>query len=153
MSMNDGFADVEAIKKLKARYFRLMDTKNWTEWRNIFTDDLVAVVDLAVSNDGEDGQSQTFEGGDSFTKMVSELATMKVHHGHMPEITLTGETTATGIWAMEDIVTYTDGRTLRGYGHYHEVYRKESGEWRITRLHLTRLRIDCTGPWPESGTP
>ena len=35
----DQLADIEEIKKLKARYFRLMDTKRWKEWANVFTDD------------------------------------------------------------------------------------------------------------------
>ena len=28
--------DVEAIKQLKARYFRTMDTKQWAEMRTVF---------------------------------------------------------------------------------------------------------------------
>ena len=31
--------DIEAIKQLKARYFRLMDTKRWEEWGDVFTKD------------------------------------------------------------------------------------------------------------------
>ena len=33
--------DVEAIKQLKARYFRTMDTKDWAAMRQVFTDDVV----------------------------------------------------------------------------------------------------------------
>jgi hypothetical protein len=33
--------DVEAIKQLKARYFRTMDTKDWAAMRGVFTDDVV----------------------------------------------------------------------------------------------------------------
>ena len=36
----DTIADIEEIKQLKARYFRLMDTKQWDEWADLFTDDL-----------------------------------------------------------------------------------------------------------------
>ena len=31
---------IEAIKQLKARYFRLMYTKQWDAYRQVFTDDL-----------------------------------------------------------------------------------------------------------------
>ena len=31
--------DIEQIKQLKARYFRLMDTKDWAAWKDLFTDD------------------------------------------------------------------------------------------------------------------
>ena len=33
--------DIEAIKQLKARYFRTMDTKDWAGMRQVFTDDVV----------------------------------------------------------------------------------------------------------------
>ena len=67
-----------------------------------------------------------------------------VHHGHMPEIGLTSPTTATGIWAMEDMLRWPDGRELHGYGHYEESYEKVDGAWRIKTLKLTRLRMDFT---------
>ncbi|MFC2028291.1 nuclear transport factor 2 family protein, partial [Chloroflexota bacterium] len=66
-----------------------------------------------------------------------------VHHGHMPEIELTSDTTATGIWAMFDFLQHS-GFTLQGYGHYEEEYVKQEGQWKIKRLRLTRLREDIT---------
>jgi hypothetical protein len=33
------------------------------------------------------------------------------------------------------------GAGFRGYGHYHEEYRKAGGRWRIRRLRLTRLKV------------
>jgi 3-phenylpropionate/cinnamic acid dioxygenase small subunit len=41
--------DKEAIRELKARYFRLMDTKDWDGWKELFTLDLAAKTDIAVS--------------------------------------------------------------------------------------------------------
>jgi uncharacterized protein (TIGR02246 family) len=147
MSAQTELAEIEAIKQLKARYFRGLDTKDWPAWRKVFTDDLEVIVDRAVSTGGKDGlPSPHPRGGDAFVVEIAgfftELST--VHHGHMPEITLTGPDTAVGIWSMEDIVGLPDGQTLRGYGHYHEQYRKVDGAWRIARLHLTRLRLDYT---------
>lgn len=34
---------VEQISQLKARYFRLMDQKQWEEWRDVFTEDVTAI--------------------------------------------------------------------------------------------------------------
>ena len=65
-----------------------------------------------------------------------------VHHGHMPEIEVTSDTTATGIWALQDLLRWPDGHELYGYGHYHEEYEKVDGRWRITKMTLTRLRTD-----------
>jgi hypothetical protein len=70
-----------------------------------------------------------------------------VHHGHTPEIELTSDTTARGVWAMEDRLWWSNGDTeehLHGYGHYHEEYRKVDGTWLISSRKLTRLRVDVT---------
>jgi hypothetical protein len=141
--------DKEAIRELKARYFRLMDTKDWDGWKELFTLDLAAKTDIAVSVGGADGKTlPETRGVDEFvtnTRQVIDPAST-VHHGHMPEIEFESDVSARGIWAMEDIVEWPDGRLLRGYGHYHETYRKEAGSWRIASLHLTRTRIDMSGP-------
>jgi SnoaL-like domain len=42
--------DLEAIKQLKARYFRTMDTKDWAGMREVFADDVV--VDTTDSGGG-----------------------------------------------------------------------------------------------------
>ena len=65
-----------------------------------------------------------------------------VHHGHMPEIELTSPTTATGVWAMEDMLRWPSGMELHGYGHCHETYEKIAGRWRVKATTLTRLRVD-----------
>jgi len=132
--------DIEAIKRLEARYFRTMDTKDWDAMRQVFTDDLV------MDTTGSGGDVIT--GGDEFmTFLRGALAdVLTVHHGHMPEIELTSPTTATGVWSMEDMVRWPDGRELHGYGHYHETYEKGADGWRIKTSTLTRLRMDITAP-------
>ncbi len=42
--------DVEAIRRLKARYFRTMDTKDWDAMRHVFTDDVVIDTSEAGGN-------------------------------------------------------------------------------------------------------
>ena len=143
MDSAETLAEIEAIRLLKARYFRLLDTKDWASWRRLFTDDVVTETDTAPPRPDGSHTLPKLPGADAFVERVSTLLGdgVTVHHGHMPEIALTGSDTARGIWAMEDIVEFP-AMTLRGYGHYHEDYRKEGGEWRIARLHLTRLRVD-----------
>jgi hypothetical protein len=63
----------------------------------------------------------------------------------MPEIELLSATEARGVWSMFDYVEFRPSRGIRGYGHYHEEYRKERGAWHISRLKLTRLRVDTLG--------
>ena len=39
MATHDELDAIEQIKKLKARYFRCMDTKDWDGFQNVFTAD------------------------------------------------------------------------------------------------------------------
>lgn len=128
--------DIEAIKQLKARYFRTLDTKDWTGLRQVFADD--------VTIDTTESGGNVITGADAFVAFLQETLGDRptVHHGHMPEIELVSDTEARGIWALADIVAFPDGGTLHGYGHYHESYTKTDGSWRITSLKLTRLRME-----------
>jgi SnoaL-like domain len=134
---------IEEIKQLKARYFRCMDMKDWEGHLAVFAPD-VAVDMSGEMPPGEDGM---IRGATEFVTFnrghIEDVLT--VHHGHMPEIEITSDTTATGTWAMEDMLRWPEGgpmRTLHGYGHYHETYEKLDGEWRIKTMKLTRLRRD-----------
>ena len=131
-------ADIEAIKALKARYFRTMDTKDWNGLKDCFTEDLHA--------DFRDAPGMLSEGRETYMEaLITALAEARtMHHGHMPEITLVDAHNATGIWAMDDLVDLP-GIALQGWGHYHERYRKEDGAWRICAIRLTRLRLIMNG--------
>jgi hypothetical protein len=139
---------VEQIKQLKARYFRFMDTKQWDRWREVFTDDLEA----SFETDAGGPTQQLGRTADEVVATVSArfARARTVHHGHMPEIQLTSPTSATGIWAMNDVVEHPpDGplRSIVSWGHYHEEYRRgDDGRWRISRFHLTRLRFEPLHP-------
>jgi ketosteroid isomerase-like protein len=128
--------DVEDIKQLKARYFRLMDTKDWDGLVTVFTDDVV--VDVSGEGGGVTRGATEFL---SFLRAVIGNA-ITVHHGHTPEIELTSPTTATGIWALEDRLWWPEGEPfthMHGFGHYHETYEKTSAGWRIKSLRITRV--------------
>ena len=130
--------DIEAIKQLKGRYCRTMDTKDWAAMRQVFTDDVE--MDTTESGGG------VTTGADNFMAFLREQIgdVVTVHHCHTPEIELTAAATATGVWAMEDMLRWPDGTELHGYGHYHETYVKVDAQWRIQRCVLTRLRMDFT---------
>jgi hypothetical protein len=140
--------ELEELRKLKARYCRFLDTKDVESWRGVFTTDVVVTLDMAVSVGGADPMTAPpIEGVDNFVPTVlgglAGVATM--HHCHTPELTLTSTTTATGIWAMEDLLIFGDGREMHGAGHYHETYEKTAGSWRIKSLHLTRTILRISG--------
>jgi len=140
--------ELEALRQLKARYCRFLDTKDVESWRAVFTSDVVVTLDMAVSVGGADPQTAPpLQGVNNFVPMVmgglEKVATK--HHCHTPELTLVSATTAAGIWAMEDLLIFADGGQLFGAGHYHETYEKKDGSWRIKTLHLTRTMLKMSG--------
>jgi hypothetical protein len=147
---------IEAIKRVKARYFRHLDCKEWSEWGQVFTDDAVMVMPEGALD---------LRGREAIVQTVREIldSVVTIHHGHMPEIDILGETAARGIWSMEDYLIYPNGQptkdghtltSLHGYGHYRDEYRRAAAGWQISRTQLSRLHVETIqhrrslGAWP-----
>jgi hypothetical protein len=134
------------IVALKAKYFRFVDSQRWDELAQLFTDDARLFFPENQAEPGNVADSI------AFFRHVLEGA-VSVHHGHMPEIEFQSPTEASGIWAMEDRIYFSETAaarvtmaTLHGFGHYHEEYRRVDAVWRIHRLKLTRIRSEKTYP-------
>lgn len=132
--------DVEEIKRLKARYFRTLDHQDWHGIASVFAREAVLEVPEAAL---------VAKGREAIVAAVRTPLTgaRTVHHGHMPEIELSGADSARGTWAMADFVEWPRAVSgervgIQGYGHYLEEYVREDGEWRIARTQLARLRVD-----------
>jgi hypothetical protein len=142
--------DIEQIKQLKARYFRFVDEKKWTEFGELFTTDAKLV---------SDGQDYSKGGPAAYGKMIGDLVgkAPTVHHGYMPEIEILDKDNAKGIWAMEDLLTFpnADGAYPghHGYGQYHESYKKVDGVWKISSTELIRFRVDPLENWDPNTDP
>jgi uncharacterized protein (TIGR02246 family) len=130
--------DIEAIKQLKGRYCRTMDTKNWDAMRRVFADDVVM--------DTTESGGNVMSGGDDFLAFLRQTldGVVTVHHCHTPEIEVKSASEASAYWAMEDMLRWPDGSELHGYGHYRETYTKGGDGWLIQTSTLTRLRMDFT---------
>lgn len=142
---------IEEIKRLKARYFRDLDTKDWDDLATVFDSD--AVFDIRAVNSIRHpltqawqpplaGNDQVFSGGDVIVAMIRSAIDKlyTVHHAHVPEIEILSETSATGVWPMEDKLRHASGELLlTGSGHYRETYTKGADGWRIKTSTLSRL--------------
>ena len=91
--------EIDAIQRLKHRYLRCLDQKLWDELETCFTEDATCAY-----GDGK----YSFQGRAAIIDFLrtamgapSFLSSHRVHH---PEIELTSATTATGIWALDDVV-------------------------------------------------
>ena len=142
--------DREEIKELKARYFRLMDTKRFDELVLVFTADATAQWDDAPGVAQPEGERRAVGAEAIVARIMSTVRPrVTIHHGHLAEIEFVGLDEARGIWAMEDIIERPGAAvpSFHGFGHYWERYLRVDGEWRIADLRLTRLSVHKAPSW------
>jgi uncharacterized protein (TIGR02246 family) len=129
-------SDFEDIRTLKHRYFRCIDTAQADELAELFTEDVQ--VDYRGGN-----YRVQLSGRDAMLKFLanafhSDAAAM--HHGHMPELRLTGQDTAEGSWYLEDIFINTTARTrTAGTAIYRDRYKRVDGRWLIAATEYDRV--------------
>ncbi len=126
--------DLESIKRLKYRYVRLIDTKEWDELETLFVPDATATY-----SDGK----YSFEGRDAIMSFLREsMASTNMltsHKVHQPEIDVDGES-ATAIWALEDVVIHLDyNLRISGAAFYRDEYVRVNGEWKIKHTGYERI--------------
>ena len=129
----EDLVEIEQIKQLKARYFRLMDQKRWDEFAELFTEDCEQSWQAAPDQPAGGGQGR--EGVVAFIRQSLE-GIRSVHHGHMPEIELTGPDTAVGIWALHDHCRANGEIVFDGAGYYRDEYERHDGRWLIRSTRL-----------------
>lgn len=136
--------DLEAIKQLKARYFRFLDTNAWDDLRELFSPDATASY-----SDGD----HSFEDLDAVIEFLSGSMSgrqfLSMHTGHHPEVSLTGADTAEGIWYLHDTVYALEHQIkISGNGIYHDRYQRVDGQWLIAHTGYKRIFevMDRLGP-------
>ena len=133
---------IREIQELKARYFRTLDSKDWDGFGAVFTTD----CRFAAARTPEDLDPDPRLGREVIVKSVRRNVgrALTLHQGFMPEIEVVSPIAAKAIWAMSDIVEFSDGKPfkrLSGAGHYHETYALQDDRWMIDSLKLSRLRV------------
>jgi hypothetical protein len=139
---------IEEIKRLKARYIRLCDGKQWDAWGELFTGD----CEFRQPNLG------TITGRAEIVARVSASmdGSTFYHDVGLPEIEILDECTAHAIWPVTNQGHRQDGsgsQTSHARGEYHEEYRKDTdGQWRIRRIDVTPFHRTVHTTW-QAGTP
>ena len=124
--------NIEAIKRVKYKYFRCLDSKLWDELAECFTED--------ATTNYRDGK-WVCNGANEIVQFLKRLRAprLSVHQGHHPEIEITSDTTARGVWSFNDYVIDSQANTsLRGAGFYYDEYVKVNGEWKMKLTGYTR---------------
>ena len=129
-------SDMEDIKILKHRYFRGLDTADMALLDSLFSQDITVLFRGG-------GYRVELEGhADMMTFLANSFNSdaLAMHHGHMPEITITGADEAEGIWYLEDIFINLE-RQDHTYGTaiYRDRYRREQGVWKIAHTEYDRI--------------
>ncbi len=127
--------EIEAIKRLKYRYLRHLDLKEWDALAECLSADATASYD--------DGK-YAFSGREQIMEFLRQAlgATTRItsHRCHQAEIDVTGATSATATWALDDVVIDTEGGfTLRGAAFYTDTYEKIGTDWKIKSTGYRRL--------------
>jgi ketosteroid isomerase-like protein len=127
---------LEEIKRVKYRYLRCVDTKDWDGLAAVLTEDVTA--DYGTPTYGDPLQ---LTGRDALVGFLREKLgpdMVTTHFASQPEIDVDGDT-ATGTWAFEDTVIATKYRVvIAGAAFYEDRYRREDGRWRISHTGYRR---------------
>jgi len=121
--------DIEAIKKLKARYWNDVDAQQWDDLADCFSQDTVFDTPFFGRMEGRDHIIRVLK------RAMRDVKT--AHQGHNPEIEIIDSSSAKGRWALNDCVGTGSKQFSRGYGCYEDEYVKDNGAWKIKQSVLT----------------
>ncbi|WP_028829360.1 bile acid 7alpha-dehydratase [Proteocatella sphenisci] len=129
--------DIEAIKELKGKYFRCLDSKHWDELESTLSPNIVTSY-----SDGKLVFKSPKEVTD-YLRSAMPPEEISMHTGHTPEITLESENIASGRWYLEDKLIFTDGKykgiEVNGGAFYTDKYEKVDGQWYILETGYVRI--------------
>jgi ketosteroid isomerase-like protein len=130
---------LEEIRRLKYRYLRAVDTKDWDLLADTFTPDGVADYGTPAM-----GKPLVLTGRDAIVAFMRDNlgpGMITVHAAGQPEIDVDGDT-ATGIWSFQDTVIAVEHKVvIQGAAFYEDTYRRDGdgdGQWRISRTGYQR---------------
>lgn len=140
-------SDIEEIKVLKHRYFRGIDTADAALLAGLFTDDVEVTYNGGTYRVSLSGREAMLE----FLANSFHSGAAAMHIGLMPEIAITGDNSATGIWYLQDVFIdlEKDDHTF-GTAIYTDTYRREGGVWKIASTFYDRV-IEVLTKFSQTG--
>ena len=151
MTETERLGAIEAIRNLKAKYWRGVDQADGDLVRSILAEDCVldyrdCCKDPVTGIDHMPQMNIVMTGRSSWqTGNLEEPRVVTSHQGHQCEIEVTGETTATGLWSFTDRFFIPPGgpfTRLTGYGYYHDTYERLGAGWFLKTTRITRLWVE-----------
>jgi hypothetical protein len=136
MSAVADFAEIEAIKRVKYRYLRALDTKHWDDLADTLTEDIVGDYGSSL------GKTLHFTNSTDLVEYMRNAMPAGVlteHRVTHPEITLDDDDEAEGRWYLQDRVIDRYRKTpdgwkicATGYQRTYEVAQTLEGNAKVT---------------------
>ena len=133
--------DLEAIRRLKARYLNACDQQDPESAKECFAEGEVE-IDM--------GHVGVFRSRDQFAALYKAAGchphVLDLHHGGNPEIDFTDDAHATGLWSLEYRNINLQEKTVTFVSLlYHDEYAKIGGVWKITKSRSEfRTALHCS---------
>lgn len=141
---------IEDIRRLKAQYWRGVDTSDGDLVRAILAEDCEldyrgCCTDPASGVDHMPTMNVVLRGRASWVADAFRNAgIVSVHQGHHHEINVQDPARASGIWAFTDRFFMPEGAPfarLTGHGFYHDTYARAGGAWLLQTTRIVRLQV------------
>lgn len=134
MSPHD-LADIEAIKQVKYRYLRALDTKHWDDFADTLAEDITADYGPSL---GEELHFANRTDLVDYMRSALGPAVITEHRVTHPEIIVNGDT-ASGSWYLQDRVIVAEYNfMLIGAAFYRDQYRRTDHGWKISSTGYDR---------------
>jgi len=119
----------EAIKRVKYRYLRALDTKHWDAFADTLTDDIVGDYGSSMGKELHfTNRAELVE----FIRTSMPAGVITEHRVAHPEITMDDSDEAEGCWYLQDrVIMPAHNFMLWGAAFYRDRYRKTADGWKI----------------------
>ncbi|MDE8654079.1 nuclear transport factor 2 family protein [Novosphingobium album (ex Liu et al. 2023)] len=153
MDTSARLAAIEAIRQLKARYFRGVDMGDGALVRSILAEDCVldymgCCTDPVSGEDFMPAMNVVLKGRDAWKADAFEgPRIVTVHQGNDPDITIESPSAASGIWSFTDRFFLPPGgpyTRLVGWGRYYETYENKGDGWKLKTTRIERIRVEVS---------
>ncbi|MBQ7001391.1 MAG: nuclear transport factor 2 family protein [Oscillospiraceae bacterium] len=134
------WVEIEEIKSLRMKYSHYTDTLQKEKLMALFSEDFIMETEASFT--------QPAMNKEALSQYVDELFSRHkphemFHSVSTPLIELIDENNATGVWYLLDYDVHYE-QMFRLLGTYNDHYRKENGQWKITK---TTLRVMWPNKW------